>query len=197
MLGNNKSNPYKQAFFVGVLTFFLAVFISFTSDLFVRKSSSIIISFILLLIIILIGIIFDMVGTASTAANEEPFHAKASKKVRGAKQAIKLIRNADKVANFCNDVVGDICGTISGALGAAIVLQIVTSGSATNEVLFSMLMTGFVAATTVGGKAFGKKTAIEQSEHIIFQVGRFLEWIEALKVKKGKVGKQREKVRKP
>ena len=60
---------------------------------------SIIVSFIILLFIIFIGIIFDLIGMAVTAADEKPFHAKAAKKIPGAKQAIYLVR-ADRVAGF-------------------------------------------------------------------------------------------------
>ena len=45
-------------------------------------------------------IFFDIVGVAVTVANEHEFHAKATKKVKGSKDSIKLIRNAPKVANF-------------------------------------------------------------------------------------------------
>lgn len=38
------------------------------------------ISFVLLLVIILLGILFDIIGIAATAADEVPFHAMAAKK---------------------------------------------------------------------------------------------------------------------
>ena len=59
------------------------------------------------------GIFFDIIGVAVTVANEHEFHAKATKKVKGSKDSIKLIRNAPKVANICADVIGDICGVLS------------------------------------------------------------------------------------
>ena len=66
------------------------------------------------LIIVLIGIFFDILGIASTAADENPFHAMAAKKVYGAKLFYQIVRNADRFASFCNDVIGDISGIISG-----------------------------------------------------------------------------------
>jgi hypothetical protein len=78
----------------------------------------------LLFFIILVGIVFDIVGIAATAAQEAPFHARASRRLLGAKKSIWIVRNADKVASFCNDVVGDICGTVSGAVGASIVFSL-------------------------------------------------------------------------
>ena len=65
-------------------------------------------SIFILILVIAIGIGFDIIGVAVTVANEEEFHAKATKKVKGSKASIHLIKNAAKVANFCADVVGDI-----------------------------------------------------------------------------------------
>ena len=41
-----------------------------------------------------IGIIFDIIAVAITVAKEEEFHAKATKKVDGAKTSLKLIKNS-------------------------------------------------------------------------------------------------------
>ena len=64
---------------------------------------------LILILVIGIGIFFDIIGVAVTVANEQEFHAEATKKVKGSKDSIKLIRNAPKVANICADVIGDIC----------------------------------------------------------------------------------------
>ena len=66
-------------------------------------------SIFILIAVIAIGIIFDIIGVAVTVANEHEFHAKATKKVKGSKDSIKLIKNAPRVANICADVIGDIC----------------------------------------------------------------------------------------
>lgn len=71
-------------------------------------------AFFILLVIVLIGILFDIIGVAVTAADVKPFHSMAAHRVPGAQEALKLLRNAEKVSSFCNDVVGDICGIISG-----------------------------------------------------------------------------------
>ena len=83
--------------------------------------------------IILVGILFDIIGTAVAAAEESALNAKAAKKVPGAREGVYLIKNADKVANFCNDVIGDICGTVSGAIGAALVFQVLASHPTWND----------------------------------------------------------------
>ena len=141
-----------------------------------------ILSFSFLLLVMITGIIFDMIGVATAVADEKPFHAKAAKKQKGAGHAILMIRHAAKVATFCNDVVGDICGTVSGALGAGIVFQVVSGRMYLNtyESLLSMVMTGLVASVTVGGKAAGKRTALGDSEQIVFMVGRALARLEQI-----------------
>ena len=52
----------------------------------------------------------------------------ASKKIKKAKSAIKLLRNADIVSNICGDVVGDMCGIVSGAAGAAVAVGVAMKG---------------------------------------------------------------------
>ncbi|MFZ5688164.1 MAG: hypothetical protein ACOY9Y_08265 [Bacillota bacterium] len=143
--------------------------------------ASVVLAFTLLLVIILIGIIFDIIGIAAAAAKEAPFHAKAAKKIKGATQSLKIVRNADRVASFCNDVVGDIAGTLSGAIGAAIALKLIIIGNnEVGELVAGTVMAGFVAAITVGGKAWGKNFAIYQATEIISRVGLVLAVLESL-----------------
>ena len=164
----------RQAWRIGILTFFLSVLISTLSRLWI---SSVLfwLSIFPLIIIIAVGIVFDMIGTASTAASETPFHAMAADKVHGARRSIGLIRNADRVATFCNDVVGEICGTISGALTAALTLNVTLQFHLHwNKSLLEIIFLGFVAAFSVSGKAVAKRTAIRRADWIIFRVGKLL-----------------------
>jgi hypothetical protein len=182
-LGNNKNNlkkrsTLKHAIKVALGTFFLAVVISSYSQIFLNNINSLIFAFALLLVIIFIGIFFDIIGIAATAAEEAPFHARASRKLPGARQSIWLIRNADKVANFCNDVVGDICGTVSGSIGSLIVLSLTRYIKGWEEWIIGTIMIGLVAAITVGGKAAGKSAAINGSEKIILYVGQVMSWFQ-------------------
>ncbi|MBU9724157.1 MULTISPECIES: hypothetical protein [Bacillaceae] len=127
-------------------------------------------------IIVFIGVIFDTVGVAATAANERPFHAMAAEKLPGAKHAVQITRNADRFANFCNDVIGDIAGVISGTASAYVVLRLAMQfgyeEGSSFQLLISILFTSVVAALTVGGKSVGKTLAIQYSTQIIYQVGR-------------------------
>ncbi|HPO97121.1 MAG TPA: hypothetical protein PLZ08_04090 [Bacillota bacterium] len=135
----------------------------------------------ILIIVILTGILFDIVGTAVTAAKEAPFHAMGADRVKGSREAIYLVRHADQVANFCNDVIGDIAGTISGALIVSIILQSFGNIMQLQLDFFSAVGIAFIAACTVGGKALGKRFAIEQANEIVIIVGKVLSFLKILK----------------
>ena len=156
---------------VTLLSFLISAVLTFASSN-VLKGAGIVTALLVIFIIVLINIIFDIVGTAVTAAEETPFHAMASRKLFGARQAIKLIRNADKVSNVCNDVVGDICGIISGAAGAYIIFRII--GQSEKISMAELVMTGMITALTVGGKALGKTIALHNSNYIIYKVSVIL-----------------------
>jgi len=171
-------NKLISGLLVAFITFFLALLVSLGSEELVRAVNSVMISFILLLVIIFVGIIFDTVGTSATAAELAPFNARAAKKIFGARQAVKLIHNADIVANLCNDVVGDIAGTLSGAIGAGIIISLANQLAIPDLTLAGAVMTSLIAALTVGGKAVGKKVAVKDADNIIFQIAVLIGWVE-------------------
>lgn len=181
-MGNNRKRRenLRWSITITVGTFILATLISIVAQFLFRSVESFFLAVLILFGIILIGIIFDMIGIAATAADEVPLLAKAAKKVTGAREALYLIRNADRFASFCNDVVGDIAGIISGVLGALLVLRLVTSGIFAENPLFSIIATGLISALTVGGKAFGKALAIQRSTEIILTFAYILTRIEAI-----------------
>ena len=161
-----------------VLTIFLVTIlvsgaISLVSDL-IMDASSMIVAFIILLVIVMLGIVFDIIGVAVTSADESPFHSMAARKVPGAQEAIRLLRNAERVSSICNDVVGDICGVVSGSASATIAAQLIMAGDFSWPQLISLAMSALVAGLTVGGKALGKTFAIGSSTKIVHSVGKFL-----------------------
>ena len=107
-----------------VITLFVSGAISFLSEELMDRSGMVA-AFAILLVIVLVGIVFDIVGVAVTSADERPFHSMAARKVPGAQESIRLLRNAERVGSICNDVVGDICGVISGSASAAIAAKAV------------------------------------------------------------------------
>ncbi|MDK2918930.1 MAG: hypothetical protein PWQ37_1663 [Candidatus Petromonas sp.] len=175
---NFKRYNTKWVINITILTFGLAIAISFISEALLRNVS-IYIAFVVLIVIVFIGILFDLIGIAVATAKEKPFNAMASKKIHGARYAIKLIKNAGPVSNFCNDVIGDIAGIISGAAGAIILIQISEIYDNINTAVFSIILSGIVAAITVGGKALGKEIALRNSKEIVFFVAKILFWLNA------------------
>ncbi|WP_428863424.1 hypothetical protein [Clostridium sediminicola] len=174
---NKKKNDYTRWIIIIVIwTLFISAAISLFANI-VLQYVNIVIALIILVFIIFVGIIFDLIGVAVTAANETPFHSMASRRVEGAKVAVNLIRNADKVSNFCNDVIGDICGVISGAIGTLILAKILTNISYYNQkidIIIGSLIGAVIASLTVGGKAIGKNIAINKSNDIVFAVAKVL-----------------------
>ncbi|MHC1750379.1 MAG: hypothetical protein AB9856_19080 [Cellulosilyticaceae bacterium] len=165
----------KILFLIAVLTFVIAMLLSYIFEV-LMKDVPLVVAFCLLICIILIGIFFDGLGNAVVSATETPFHAMASKKVKGAKESIRIIRNAPMVANLFNDVIGDICGIISGSAVAAIVLSVERSFGMPS-IMFPIALSGFVAALTVGGKAIGKSFSIERSHYIVYYLGLIVYYI--------------------
>lgn len=158
---------------ISITSFFLSVLMSYTSNRALESVGNII-AFVILLVFISIGILFDVIGVASTVATEKRFHSMAARRVNGAKQAIWIVRNAEKVGSFCNDVIGDISGIISGATSAVIITRLTQDGTDVRSVILSLVITGCVSSLTIGGKAVGKTFAISHSEDIVFLTGRVL-----------------------
>jgi CBS domain containing-hemolysin-like protein len=157
-------------FFVTIL---VSGIISFASDQ-LMSVSGILVAFLILFAIILIGILFDTVGVAVTSADESPFHSMAARKVPGAQESIKLLRNAERVSSICNDVIGDICGVVSGSASATIAAQVLAKTEFSWPQLMTLLMSALVAGFTVGGKAIGKTVAINSCTLIVHSVGKII-----------------------
>ena len=161
-----------------VITIFFATIaisaaISMASDL-VMANSTMIVAAIVLLLIVFIGIIFDIVGMAVATADEKPFHAMAARKVKGARECITLLRNAERVSSICNDVVGDICGVVSGSASATIAAQILSNFELSFASVVPLALSSLVAALTVGGKAIGKGIAVASCTDIVYHAGQVI-----------------------
>ena len=151
---------------VFIITFILSICFSYISTYGV-SNLNLISSIIILITVIGVGILFDIIAVAVTVAREEEFHAKATKKVDGAKTSLKLIKNASKVANICADVIGDVCGVLSGAVSAMIAAKLAEN----TGVNLQFIISAIVASLTVGGKALGKEVANKKSTEIVHFVG--------------------------
>ncbi|MEG0310851.1 MAG: hypothetical protein RR604_08125, partial [Eubacterium sp.] len=137
---------------VTVGTFFSTMLITYISDT-LLGNTGLIVSFIILFAIIGFGVMADIVGVAVTAVNIEPFNAMAAKKIKGAKTSVVFVKNAPRVSNLCNDVIGDICGIVSGATSVSIVMQLVEHYPVLQTAVMTLVLSACVACLTVGGKA--------------------------------------------
>lgn len=156
---------YKWILTITSIAFIISIIFSFISEIII-PNTTIVVSIILVLFFIVLGVIFDMVGVASTAAEASQFHSMASKKIKSAKVAIMLIGNSDRVSSICCDVVGDICGIISGS-GAAAISAMLVLELGTKSIIPALLVTSITAALTIGGKAMGKGFAVNKSNNIV------------------------------
>lgn len=168
-----KKSNYKWVAQLAIMAFAISFVFSFISEIALKKAN-LLISVIVVLLFIFLGIIFDMVGIAVTTADEAPFHSMSSRnKIKAAKVAVSLKKNADKVSSFCNDVIGDICGIISGSAGVVIATNV--SELMHIEFLYATLITtAIIAALTIGGKGYEKTFAIEKSNDILYAFAKIL-----------------------
>lgn len=170
------SSKWKWCLKIFLITLILSFCLSVLSELLLSSTKSLlvtILSVVVLIMFIAIAVVCDMIGVAMASADIEPFMAMASKKIRGAKETIALLKNADKASSFFCDIVGDACGIICGTIGASIVATIAISGQLW-QVIIGAVMSAIIAAVTVFGKAVGKTIAIRDSNKIVFRVGRFV-----------------------
>lgn len=167
-----RNNNNHWVLFITILSFIISIIFSYLSDI-VLNNSHIVIGILVLLFVISTGIIFDMIGISVTTCPEYPFHAMASRKIKGSKTAIKLIKNKDRVSSFCNDVIGDICGVISGTASVMIATSI-SNILNINILICSLLLTSIISSLTIGGKALGKKLAVNNNEKIVKVVSKVL-----------------------
>ncbi len=178
-----KNSPVRWIIFIFFLTVVISSSISFLSSS-VLSGAGMFGAFVVLLLIVLLGILFDIIGVAVMSANEKPFHSMAAKKRPGAAEALKLLRSAEKVSSFCNDVVGDICGVVSGSASAVIAVKALSSLN--SETFANILMSALVAGVTIAGKACGKNVAMKNATSIVYMVSKPLYYIKHLFHKKKK-----------
>ena len=167
-MSSDKGKPKKKKDTWPIKAFFMAICLSAVLSFFAStalEGTGYVIAVSVLLIFIALGIVFDMIGVAVTAADPKPFHSMAAHKEKGGREAIRLLQSAEKVSSICNDVVGDICGIVSGTTSAVIVTALLRDLSTT-----SILISGF----TIGGKALGKTVAIKDCTAVVYRVARIM-----------------------
>ncbi len=163
-----------------VITLFISAGVSVAAEYFISNLSLLAAVFVLLGLVA-VGIVFDIVGVSFASCDQAPFVAMSSKKIAKATHALRLLKNADIVSNFCNDVVGDICGIVSGAAGASITLKALVFAPTASELAISIVVSALIAALTVAGKAWGKSYALKNDKKIVMSIGAIAHFFSAKK----------------
>jgi len=165
-----KKTNIRWLFKVTIISLVASIVFTLTSTE-ILGNTGYIMSFAILAIFIIVGIIFDVIGIAITAANEAPFNSMATRRQRGAVESLRLIKNANKMTCYCNDVIGDVTGIVSGTTAALIAARLM-DGFNTETLMFPVLISAVVTGLTVGGKAIGKTLAFNKSTEIVLSVGK-------------------------
>lgn len=157
---------------VVLLAFVISIVMGFFGEL-ILSNVGLTLSIIITLVFIFLGIVFDIIGVSFTAADIHIFNSMASKKVKGAHLAVRMISNASRVSSVCCDVVGDVCGVASGSSGVTIAAILILKLHV-NAIIVSSVTTAIISVLTIGGKAMGKEFAIKKSAFIVEKVCKFL-----------------------
>lgn len=169
---SRKDINYRWVTIITVGAFLISLGFSLFSEVVISNVTTIFGIFVVILFIF-IGIITDMIGVAVAVADLKTFNSMATKKIKGAKTAIKLMKNSSKVSSFFNDVIGDICGIVSGSAGITIAIGFSNKYNF-NPVYATLITTSLIAALTIGGKAMGKGLAINKADVILYRFARLI-----------------------
>lgn len=177
--GARKSSGWRNGLSIGAVALVIAMVIGGPLGG-VVETVSIKAAVVILLLSIGIAILADILAVAATAGDETPFHAMASDKVPGSREAIIIVRHAERVNSVCGDIIGDICGTVSGVAATPIIHAISQHYPAVPTSVVSMAVIGLVAFLTIGGKAAEKGFAVRASTSVILTVGKAIYYLKKL-----------------
>jgi CBS domain containing-hemolysin-like protein len=175
MAKQKRPRPVLWFIFILFFTFAVAFGIGLAAEMFFNVKN-VAVCCVIISLLLLIAFLGDIVAVAVAYAELPPFNAMASKKIKGAKMCIKLIKNSDKVSSILSDVLGDVCAIISGVVGATLagVISFDKGLSAFQIALVLVTVTAIISAIAVSVKSLAKKIAIKNSTSIVFAVGRFM-----------------------
>lgn len=177
MQKSKKENIWLQSSKMAGLALTIGILLSISTEGLINDKSGLLVVILVAVSIVFLGVFFDMIGSAVLIAQEQPFHSMNAKKIGGAAQSIWLIRNAAKVATFCNDIVGDIAGTLGGV--ACATLSVLAAGFYPEYTgIFKVVIPSLIAALTIGGKSVMKQYAIDHWFVIVRNVGLFFYFAE-------------------
>lgn len=161
---------------ISIIAFFLSLFLSVFSELFLSKSN-VLFAILLLATFMILNIFSDMLGLAITSCQIV--------QVRGAKlkrevsaMCLFLIKNSDKVSSILCDVIGDACGVLCGVSGSIFAI-ILSSKFNLAGVIIGAIVSSIVVGFTVLFKAIAKNYAVNNSLKLVKKAAKTI-----LKLKK-------------
>ena len=157
---------------VFLLTFFLAAIFSAVTS-YMSENFNNIVLLIILLVVIFIGILFDMIGVSVLTSKESTFHAMASRKIKGSREALYLVKNSTTLSSVFCDVIGDICGIVSGGLGTVLTINMCNMFDLSLGIT-TIIVTAVISSLTVGFKAVSKKIATNNCDSIVFTAAKIM-----------------------
>ena len=90
----NKTD-FKWVLIVTVLAFIISIVMTLFSTI-TLENVSLLVAILITFLFILLGIVFDLIGVAVTSGDEVAFHSMSSRKVKGGKIGVKLMKNTSK-----------------------------------------------------------------------------------------------------
>ena len=175
---NNKKSVFKEYFRWPLIVLLISLMLSFVFCFFselVLSGANLIIAVLVIVAFLIVSVVSDIIGVAVTAADEGPFRSMASRKIKGAKEGIILINNADKVASIFADIIGDICGILSGAAGAAVTAKLISGANGDlMAIVIASIVSALIAGVIIFGKAMGKRMAIDKCDTIVLLFGKLV-----------------------
>ena len=137
--------------------------------------------------LILVGAAGDMLAVAVAAASLPALHSMAARRRPGAKEALTLKRNADRVAILAGDIVGDVAGTLSGAVAGAWGLTFARH-HLWPPTLVAGGMVAVAAALTVGAKGTLKGVALEYANLVLYAAGYVAHTLGGVRLRRRRFG---------
>ncbi len=159
----------RRGVFLAGLALVVAVAVTIPAES-VLKQPGLTVAMLIIVGLVLIGAAGDMLAIAAAAGAEPALHSMASRRRRGAREALGLKRHADRVASIAGDIIGDVAGTVSGAAAAAWAVA-VANAHGWSPTAPAALSVAVVAALTVGAKGTLKGVALEHANGILLVAG--------------------------
>lgn len=157
------------------------------SSSFASSESGIVVASLVIVFLLIIGALMDGIGVAVASSKVSDVKGMQVRNRAAQELAVKLVTNAERVNNICNDVIGDVCSVLNGAFGAEIVIELMHIIPDQYLVLVSVTISSLLAALTVGSKAIIKSIAINRcNEFVLYSAHLFIKIKNLFKRKKSK-----------